>query len=67
MHHDLGSWRSVGRLLDLPPATVHSYATTDWNPRRRDIRIKLGLDPEIQVTYIRQVRGSDGTFIGSNV
>lgn len=63
IHRDLGSWRSVGRLVDLAPGTVHRYATTDWIPRRKATRGKLGLDPRIQITYIRQVRGPDGTFI----
>ena len=62
MYSDLGSWRSVARLVDLAPGTVHRYATTDWIPRRKATRAKLGLDPWIQITYIRQVRAQDGTF-----
>ena len=62
VYADLGSWRAVGRLVDLPPGTVHRYATTAWIPTRRKTRIALGLDLEIQITYIRQVRGAGGRF-----
>ena len=60
MHADLGSWRSVAQLLDLPTSTVHKFATTNWDPKRKSIRVKLGLDGKID--YIRQLRAGDGTF-----
>ena len=60
LYHDLGSWRAVARLLDLPKSTVHKFGTTDWMPKRKSVKVKLGL--EEKVDYIRQVRSSDGTF-----
>ena len=60
LHHDLGSWRAVARLLDLPKSTVHKFGTTDWMPKRKSVKVKLGL--EEKVDYIRQVRSDDGTF-----
>lgn len=60
MHRDLGSWRTVASLLDLPTSTVHKFGTTDWVPKRKSVRVKLGIDD--RVDYIRQVRGFDGTF-----
>ncbi len=62
MHRKLGSWRAVAEVFGLPPSTVHTYATTDWDPERDDIREALGLDPFPEVTYVRQVRGKDGRF-----
>ena len=50
----------MGRLLDLPKSTVHLFGTTDWMPKRKSVKVKLGL--EEKVDYIRQVRGDDGTF-----
>ena len=60
LYHDLGSWRAVARLLDLPKSTVHKFGTTDWMPKRKSVKVKLGL--EEKVDYIRQVRSDDGTF-----
>ena len=60
LHRDLGSWRAVGRLLDLPKSTVHLFGTTDWMPKRKSVKVKLGLEGEVD--YIRQVRGNDGKF-----
>ncbi len=60
MHRDLGSWRNVGRQLDLPTSTVHKFGMTDWVPKRKSVKLKLGLESE--VTYVRQVRGKDGRF-----
>lgn len=60
LHRDLGSWREVGRILDLPKSTVHKFGTTNWMPKRKSVKVKLGL--EDRVDYIRQVRRDDGTF-----
>ena len=50
----------MARLLDLPKSTVHLFGTTDWMPKRKSVKVKLGL--EEKVDYIRQVRSDDGTF-----
>ena len=60
MYREHKSWRAVARLMDLSASTVHKFATTDWDPKRKELRVKLGL--EEKVDYIRQVRSSDGTF-----
>ncbi len=62
MHRELGSWAAVAETFGLPKSTVHTYATSDWDPKRKDIREALGLDPFPEVTYVRQVRGKDGRF-----
>ena len=62
MYRKMGSWSRVGEIIGLPKTTVHTYATTDWDPERDDIREALGLDPFPEVTYVRQVRGKDGRF-----
>ena len=62
MKDDLGSWHKVGKALDLPSRTAWKYATDPtYEPRRQDIRWKLGMD-DSPVTYVRQVRQSNGTF-----
>ena len=60
MYREHDSWRAVARLLNLPTSTVHKFATTDWDPKRKELRVKLGLDEKVD--YIRQVRGNDGKF-----
>ena len=62
MHHDLKSWRKVGETLGLPARTVWRYAMTDYEPKRLDIRKILGLEQGYEITYVRQVRGPNGTF-----
>jgi hypothetical protein len=62
MHRELGSWAAVGEVVGLSKSSAHTYATTDWDPQRKDIREALGLDPFPEVTYVRQVRGKDGRF-----
>lgn len=63
MYADLRSWRAVGKKLGVSPALAWKYARDpDYEPKRADLRHKLGLDNEETVTYIRQVRRQDGTF-----
>jgi len=66
MHHDLKSWRKVGRVLGIPARTAWRYANDpDYEPKRKDIRQALGLDQDSQVTYVRQVRTPAGTFVAN--
>ena len=65
MYADMGTWRKVSRALGLASRTVHRWAKDpDYEPKRRDIRIALGLEVEDtpKVTYIRQVRNDKGRF-----
>lgn len=56
MYQDMQSWRKVAHRFDLPVGTVWRYANTDYEPKRRDIREKLGLDFELEIDYVRQQR-----------
>jgi hypothetical protein len=37
------SWAAVGRDLGIPGGTAHRIATSDYEPKRADIRFHLGL------------------------
>ena len=41
--HQEKSWRSVGEAFDIPGRTAHRIATSDYEPKRADIRFHLGL------------------------
>ena len=62
MHKDMQSWRRVAQTLGVSKSTAWQYANTDWEPRSRMLRKKLGLGVPSEIIYIRQVRSEDGTF-----
>lgn len=62
MHKHMESWRKVGVALGINETTANRYALTDYEPKRKDIREALGLEPSLKVDYIRQERGENGRF-----
>ena len=59
LHSELGSWKAVGKALGINPAVAFRYATSDYEPKRQDLRDALGLP---RIDYIRQVRNDKGRF-----
>jgi len=60
MYDELGTWQAVGEALGVNKAVAYRYATEPtWEPKRPDLRGKLGL-PRIE--KIEHLRLDDGTF-----
>ena len=58
----LHSWKAVALELGVNKAVAYRYANEPtWEPKRPDLRKKLGLP---RLDLIRQRRGPNGTFIG---
>jgi len=63
MYEDMGSWHRLGHDMDIPAMTLWRYANDpDYEPKRKDIRMKLDLDPAYHVFYVRQIRNAGGRF-----
>ena len=45
LYDRLKTWRAVGKRLKVSPAVAYRYAKElGWEPKRKDIRERLGLD-----------------------
>lgn len=65
MKNKAGSWRRLAQGMNLPPMTLWRYAIDPtYEPKREDIRKKLGADPEHEIIVrIQEVnRDAKGRF-----
>ncbi len=61
MRADEKSYQFIGDKYGVNKGIIHRIFKSDYEPKRLDIRRKLGLE-DLTVDFVRQVRSAKGTF-----